>query len=377
MERRVNGTEQTRTERRKDRKRKREGEARETRQRVRPPSRLHTTSSIPSLHTQLQLHHGRGSLVCTCEAVRASLSHNRESLARVRTYIYNIHIYIIYIHISWRAQQRRRRAVLTTPFPSRVRSSRVEIVRRTTWFSPSSFLTQVQLQLDFWRSSRSAITRFCRKSHYETSATSQCSRRREFVIARVPEGREPISIPSRASATFIRDRVTAASEVHELDIDELSNANSWDEVDPRPRLVCISDATFIFSLISDWRIDEHHRHACRRVLSGSEQNRTNSLEQFGIVRRQVRVCRFWKAGTYQRSAVRSTRAGLFPAFPRRAAAGAEHVRIARREECTIDRVPLGRNLGKRVSLARYSAGRQEETWHFANVNRGRAGVTSA
>ena len=44
------------------------------RDRVRPPSRLHTTSSIPGLHTQLQLHRRRGSLVCTCETARASIS---------------------------------------------------------------------------------------------------------------------------------------------------------------------------------------------------------------------------------------------------------------------------------------------------------------
>lgn len=49
------------------------------RDRVRPPSRLHTTSSIPGLHTQLQLHRRRGSLVCTCETARASIS---RSLAR-------------------------------------------------------------------------------------------------------------------------------------------------------------------------------------------------------------------------------------------------------------------------------------------------------
>ncbi|KYN13084.1 hypothetical protein ALC57_14767, partial [Trachymyrmex cornetzi] len=67
-------------ERERERERERNGiretgkENRETRQRVRPPSRLHTTSSIPSLHTQLQLHRGRGSLVCTCETARASLA---------------------------------------------------------------------------------------------------------------------------------------------------------------------------------------------------------------------------------------------------------------------------------------------------------------
>lgn len=58
-------------ERERERRRKRT----ETRQqRVRPLSRLHTTSSIPSLHTQLQLHRRRGSLVCTCETARASLA---------------------------------------------------------------------------------------------------------------------------------------------------------------------------------------------------------------------------------------------------------------------------------------------------------------
>ncbi|KAG7212173.1 hypothetical protein KM043_012513 [Ampulex compressa] len=43
-------------------------ERRERRDGVRPPSRLHTTSSIPGLRTQLQLHRRRGSLVCTCGA---------------------------------------------------------------------------------------------------------------------------------------------------------------------------------------------------------------------------------------------------------------------------------------------------------------------
>lgn len=52
------------------------------RDRVRPPSRLHTTSSIPGLHTQLQLHRRRGSLVCTCETARASISRSQSSLRR-------------------------------------------------------------------------------------------------------------------------------------------------------------------------------------------------------------------------------------------------------------------------------------------------------
>lgn len=53
-----------------------------TRQRVRPPSRLHTTSSIPSLHTQLQLHRGSAWLR-TCETARGSPSLSR---ACVRLY---------------------------------------------------------------------------------------------------------------------------------------------------------------------------------------------------------------------------------------------------------------------------------------------------
>ncbi|EZA62488.1 hypothetical protein X777_10118, partial [Ooceraea biroi] len=92
-------------ERDRERKRKRESEAtetkeenRETRQRVRPPSRLHTTSSIPSLHTQLQLHRGRGSLVCTCEIARASLSHNLSRIFRMCVCTY-IHTHM-YRHIS-------------------------------------------------------------------------------------------------------------------------------------------------------------------------------------------------------------------------------------------------------------------------------------
>lgn len=52
------------------------------RDRVRPLSRLHTTSSIPGLHTQLQLHRRRGSLVCTCETARASISRSQSSLRR-------------------------------------------------------------------------------------------------------------------------------------------------------------------------------------------------------------------------------------------------------------------------------------------------------
>jgi len=100
---------------------------------VRPPSRLHTTSSIPSLHTQLQLHRGRGSLVCTCETARAFLS--RISRVYVRTYIECIYIYIyIYkkisrIYVLYRdvcnnAVQFKRRRVSSGP--PRVRFSRVE-----------------------------------------------------------------------------------------------------------------------------------------------------------------------------------------------------------------------------------------------------------